>query len=357
MKLDSPSSPRFVSVFSGIVASALCVNCLSEPEVIFTEEVPDDTTSGSGGSAAEAPDEEAPDAWCVDLGYGFNAEGQFVEQRDSQDVPVPGRTTVPWTDFELFANTSVEWNCHAGDAVTGTTLDDSLIPEALGGELTQGTYVLTYIAALESPAFDIEGNTFHQTLYVTSTSLGLDSDDNHIFTFTGAYLFDITGTTIVMNPLRQTYNLPEHAPFTDVAEFTATADEITLISQSRGYVAKYSKVPDLTISSDSGPDEQSFGQFCDESIADARTEFYSSRWADGLSCTVDEECQWVQGMHACFGDCQVRSGSNTEGIQEALDDVCEEAHAARCPEPIPSQPCPSGRELRCIDSMCVEYYD
>lgn len=178
---------------------------------------------------------------CVDSGHGFNAAGEFVEDRGAADLPAleyqhqDDQNT--WNQLDTLG---FKYNCHAGGQVVGT-YDCGAVPKGAGGEIQPGTYALTGLVQYGTPNFLIAGNKFQQTLLVTETSMALQSDDNAIFIFKGRYLYSTSGRMITFETLEASDDDARRVPWTQEASFTATSDRLDFYSTQQGYWATFER--------------------------------------------------------------------------------------------------------------------
>jgi len=80
-------------------------------------------------------------------------------------------------------------------------LDPAAAPSGKGGRITPGTYALTSITARGGQDTDpLVGAGITQTLYFSASSALFESDDDHRFSFTGAYSYSVKGAALKLAP-------------------------------------------------------------------------------------------------------------------------------------------------------------
>lgn len=72
---------------------------------------------------------------------------------------------------------------------------------------------------------------------------------------------------------------------------------------------------------------------CNSLQAEARDRFYDELWKDRRTCETDDDCMQFRGHHNCISNCFILSNTETDGIEDALDDACAPFDEQGCEAP------------------------
>lgn len=174
---------------------------------------------------------------CSDTGWGFTENGELSNPRQPGDLrvlslstpPVPYCPPLNWAD------------CHR-DGYVGPTDDCGDLPTGTGGAVTPGVYVLTgYVLFGNTHMSPQPGGRVWQTLYVTSTSALLISDDTGNMSFLGSYTYTIEGNRISFAAVCEGRE-PLNRAFPGEATFTASGSILEFFDTTRKVRSTFQRI-------------------------------------------------------------------------------------------------------------------
>jgi hypothetical protein len=110
-----------------------------------------------------------------------------------------------------------------------------------GGAITPGVYVLTGYVSFGSDTFPRPGSRIFQTLYMTSASALLVSDDDNNFAELGSYTYAVTGNQISVAEVCE-YQPLRYRAFPGDATFTVSGSILEFFDATRRVRSTFQRI-------------------------------------------------------------------------------------------------------------------